>query len=154
MAVRSRCCASGRVCSSVPHYQSGRQRSCTLQCHYSSTQAPGSRSLLTGCGVVERPPSELVTDWETDLPWAQNSGVSLSLGGSQDSALQSHLLFLQLLYLSNVVAEEEQHCRGREELSSHKCGLQEEIKNTKHGGIQWGTFKSKSSKSSAIAQQQ
>lgn len=46
-AVQSRCCASGRVCSSVPHYQRGRQRSCVLQCHYSSTQAPGSRSLLT-----------------------------------------------------------------------------------------------------------
>lgn len=82
MAVQSRCCASGRVCSSVPHYQSGRQRSCALQCHYSSTQAPGSRSLLTGCGVVERPPSELVTDWETDPPRALDSKGSVSLGGS------------------------------------------------------------------------
>lgn len=44
-AVQSRCCASGRVCSSVPHYQ--RAREAVLQCHYSSTQASGSRSWLT-----------------------------------------------------------------------------------------------------------
>lgn len=76
-AVRSRCCASGRVCSSVPHYQSGRQRSCALQCHYSSSQAPGSRSLLTGCGAAGRPPSELRADWETDPPRAQGAQGSL-----------------------------------------------------------------------------
>lgn len=70
-AVRSRCCASGRVCSSVPHYQSGRQRSCALHCHYSSTQTPGSRSLLTGCEAAGRPPSELGADWETDPPRAR-----------------------------------------------------------------------------------
>lgn len=48
-AVQSRCCASGRVCSSVPHYQSETEREgeSVLQCHYSSTQASGSRSLLT-----------------------------------------------------------------------------------------------------------
>lgn len=73
MAVQSRCCASGRVCSSVPHYQSSRQRGCALQCHYSSTQAPGSRSLLTGCRVVrkERPPSQLATDGKTKPPGTQ-----------------------------------------------------------------------------------
>lgn len=43
-AVQSRCCASGRVCSSVPHYQ--RVREAVLQCHYSSTQASGSRSFF------------------------------------------------------------------------------------------------------------
>lgn len=103
-AVRSRCCASGRVCSSVPHYQSGRQRSCALQCHYSSTRAPGSRSLLTGCGAAGRPPSELGADWETDPPRAQGSGVPASLGGSEDSALQSLLRLLHPVNLYNVVA--------------------------------------------------
>lgn len=42
-----RCCAPGRACTSVPHYQPERDGEAVLQCHYSSTQAPGSRSLLT-----------------------------------------------------------------------------------------------------------
>lgn len=45
-AVQSRCCASGRVCSSVPHYQRERVRLCYSVIIHPLKHLGGSPSLL------------------------------------------------------------------------------------------------------------
>lgn len=85
-----RCCASGRVNTSVPHYH--RNREDVLQCRYSSSQAPGNSFLLT---------------WHSDVTTHLTRGIYLCCGWSlwQDKTIQEKLLGTDVLEFNKFLTE-------------------------------------------------